>query len=115
MKKMFIFSLLLALSISLCACQEPAPHVHTYESEWSHDTYEHWHKASCEHAELESGRAEHFFEGSVKVKETCTEPGVHILTCEECGFSTEITVDPAHRYEDGVCAECGEAEPTPEA
>ena len=109
MKKRIICLAVLALvCASLFACS--APHVHTYEYGWSHDMYEHWHAAACEHTEEERDRAAHFFEGSVKVRETCTTPGVHTLTCAECGFATDIDVPAAHRYENGVCAECGEAQ-----
>ena len=97
---------LLLVSVTLFACS--APHEHTFEYGWSYDMYEHWHAAACEHTEEERDRAEHFFEGSVKVQETCTTPGVHTLTCAECGFATDIDVPAAHRTErhEGQAATC---------
>ena len=106
-KTILCLALILLLGASLAACRAPEAHVHTYATEWSYDMYEHWHAASCEHTEQERDRAEHFFEGSVILRETCTEAGRHRLTCAECQYSTEIEVPPAHRFEDGVCTECG--------
>ena len=110
-----IFCLLVLFFVcgALFACDEPnpepeAPHEHTFAEEWSHDLYEHWHAADCGHSDTASEREGHVFWGTVKVRETCTEPGVHILTCSVCEFSTEIDVPPAHRTEqhEGQAATC---------
>ncbi|MGM9651263.1 MAG: hypothetical protein ACI3VX_04910, partial [Faecousia sp.] len=52
-------------------------------------------------------------EGTVTTAATCTEPGVMTYTCTVCGevlYTTEIPAT-GHSYVDGVCENCGEAEP----
>lgn len=39
-------------------------HEHTYETGWSYDQTNHWHKATCEHTSEKSGTAEHNFNGN---------------------------------------------------
>ena len=43
---------------------------------------------------------------------TCIADGKQILTCDICGYSrVDITTAPGHNYVDGVCTNCGTAEP----
>ena len=51
--------------------------------------------------------------GTVTTAATCTEPGVMTYTCTTCGkvlYTAEIPAT-GHNYVDGVCTNCGEAEP----
>ena len=112
-KRILCLLILIFVCSALFACDEPnpdpePPHEHTFAGEWSHDLYEHWHAANCGHSDAESGREDYVYFGEVKVRETCTEPGVHILTCSICEFSTEIDVPPTHRTErhEGQAATC---------
>lgn len=114
-KRIFCLLILIFVCGALFACDEPnpepeAPHEHTYSETWSHDLYQHWHAADCGHTDAEAGREDHTFFGTVKVRETCTEPGIHIITCSICGFSTEIDAPPTHRFDNGVCVDCGASE-----
>lgn len=65
MKKLLI----VILSVIACACLAVGfvgcnnnggqDHVHTYSTEWTFDETYHWHKATCEHKDEVSGKAEH--------------------------------------------------------
>ena len=50
---------------------------------------------------------------SMQVEATCTEPGGTGYTCQTCGDSFLVeTVQPlGHRYSEGKCSNCGEADP----
>ncbi len=54
---------LLGCSLALAACGgQTAEHTHTFDTEnWVNTTDHHWHKATCEHADLVSDKAEHNF------------------------------------------------------
>ena len=50
-------------------------------------------------------------EGEVTAEATCTEAGEKTITCTVCGETqTEEIPKTGHRFEDGVCENCGEAE-----
>ena len=53
----------------------------------------------------------HFYEAVVTAP-TCTEPGYTTYTCE-CGESyiADFVDESGHAYENGICGECGEADP----
>ncbi|MBQ8174126.1 MAG: leucine-rich repeat domain-containing protein [Clostridia bacterium] len=111
-KQLICLTLILLFCVALAACEQPEPpHAHTYSTEWSQDLYEHWHAADCEHTELEADREEHTYMASVDIEETCTESGLHTLTCSVCGYGTQITVPAAHRTEphEGKAPTCTEA------
>ena len=71
MKRNFLALLcVVALVLSLASCSllgqflpgdEPADNTceHTYSDSWSSDAAEHWHAASCDHAELKTDVASH--------------------------------------------------------
>ncbi len=70
MRKLLTIMLALVMSLSITmlfvACedevvpQDPA-HVHTYATEWTSDATHHWRKATCEHTEEISDKAEHSY------------------------------------------------------
>jgi hypothetical protein len=59
--------------------------------------------------------AAHSFSESdiVVVRATCTEEGYGYAVCTVCGETITIGTEPAlgHHYENGVCTNCGEADP----
>ncbi|MBE6921231.1 MAG: hypothetical protein E7468_06705 [Ruminococcaceae bacterium] len=57
------------------------PHNHTFSSEWEKDATHHWHKATCDHVELISGKAEHNYETILDT------------ICSDCGYER-----PAHEH-----------------
>ena len=69
-------------SFSACKSDE---HTHTYESAWSYDAENHWHKATCEHTTEISGKASHSFADD---------------SCSICGYhkGTEIPDNPSDKY-----------------
>lgn len=46
-------------SLLLASC---SGHTHTFDTAWTHDNNYHWHKATCEHADEISGKAEHTYD-----------------------------------------------------
>lgn len=54
----------------------------------------------------------HNYTGAITKAPTCTEAGVKTYTCDKCGDSyTEAVASTGHNYVDGVCGNCGEADP----
>ena len=75
-KKRVVVSVLCLLLLvfgvfSFSACKGD-DHTHTYESAWSYDAENHWHKATCEHTTEISGKASHTF-----VDDSCSICGYH--------------------------------------
>ena len=61
-----IFALLsvgLAFTVCLAGCdntkQTPEEHTHTFSQDWTTDADNHWHAATCDHADQQSGKAAH--------------------------------------------------------
>lgn len=64
MKKLLIVILSVIASaclfVGFAGCNDNGQnHVHTYSTEWSFDETYHWHKATCDHKDEVSGKAEH--------------------------------------------------------
>ncbi|MBQ6980700.1 MAG: hypothetical protein IJQ07_08720 [Clostridia bacterium] len=64
MKKLFIVILSVIASaclfVGFAGCNDNGQnHVHTYSTEWSFDETYHWHKATCDHKDEVSDKAEH--------------------------------------------------------
>lgn len=60
--KLTFTSIIISLTLGLASCggDAPAPHVHTFSSEWSYDSTFHWHAATCGH-DVTSDKGEHEF------------------------------------------------------
>lgn len=87
MKKVFALLLLLTLALSVfaaCDKNEEPPHEHSFDSVWFYDATQHWHAATCEHADLESDRADH------------TDADGNDI-CDVCGYIADHT----HSYDEG--------------
>lgn len=99
-------------------CSQPKPHEHTFSTEWTHNEYEHWHEATCEHTEETSGTGSHTFSnGECSV---CHRPAIHEHTYETTWSTTtryhyyastcehrDVTKDKEeHNYVKGICSVC---------
>lgn len=87
MKKVFALLIILTLVLAVfaaCDRNEEPPHEHTYDSVWLYDETQHWHAATCEHAELESDRADHIDNDGNDI-------------CDVCGYIADHT----HSYDEG--------------
>ncbi len=104
----FIAALLAVTLVFVLFSCDDAPHVHTFSEDWSSDETYHWHKATCEHTEEVSGKAEHTFE-EVTVASTCTKEGKKSKVCSVCGYEKDVTVIPkSHHLNDNLkCSDCG--------
>ena len=87
-----------------CECgaftKEPiAPTGHTYSDEWTYNSTDHWHAATCGHTGEVSGKAPHEWDGgTVIVEPTCTEAGERDHSCV-CGAArTEPIAPTGHSY-----------------
>lgn len=66
-----VITLCVVFTVALCAC-DSSLHTHTFEAGFSgKDETGHWHKATCEHTNEISGKAEHTFKNNV---------------CADCGY-----------------------------
>lgn len=127
-----VLILILALAMVFAACET---HQHTFDTEWSNDADNHWHKATCGDTDEVEDKAPH---NMVPVS------GANRLECDVCGyskttsnpepdpephkhsFSTELSFDETnhwyaaicehadevkdlakHIYVDGICKTCG--------
>lgn len=78
-KCLLILILLCAITTIMVACDfTKEDHTHTYSTQWTYDEEYHWHKASCEHTEEISERAEHVFDANE--------------TCSVCGYNKNETI-----------------------
>lgn len=87
MKKVFALLLLLTLALSVfaaCDKNEEPPHEHSFDSVWLYDAAQHWHAATCEHADLESDRGDHVDNDGNDI-------------CDVCGYIADHT----HSYDEG--------------
>lgn len=70
--------------------------------------------AACGDVQYETIEAEgHRFEEEIIKSETCADDGEAKYTCTDCGFvyTDIIPATGDHKYENGVCAVCGEEDP----
>jgi hypothetical protein len=85
MKKSFLVFLIVLCVFGMVACkQEPEPkaepkHEHTFSDTWSSDETDHWHAATCEHADEVSGKAAHTWDSG-----TDNENGKITYKCTVC-------------------------------
>ena len=92
-------------SCSVCSYKEEqslakVDHTHKFLSDWTSNATDHWHAATCEHAEEVSGKAAHSFgEWTVTKAATCTEKGSRKHTCSVCKYeATEDISAKGHAY-----------------
>ena len=73
---------------------------HAYSENWTSDATDHWHAATCGHAEEVSGKTAHTFgEWTVTKAATCTEKGSRKHTCSVCKYeATEDISAKGHAY-----------------
>ena len=97
-------------------------HEHTYSSAWTYDETYHWHKATCEHNDEISGKAEHIFVNGVCSDcgyEENTTPHKHTFSPDwthdeeyhwhtaTCEHKSEVSGKAKHNFVDNVCSDCG--------
>ncbi len=59
MKKIVCLLLSLVLMLSILSACKPEEHVHTFSEAWQSDETDHWHQATCEHADQIKDKAPH--------------------------------------------------------
>ena len=74
LKSLFVLGV---AAMTLAGCGE---HQHTFAKEWSSDSHNHWHAATCEHKDEKSELAPHSFAGEWKSNQT-----YHWHECSVCG------------------------------
>lgn len=83
-KILFIVLLVFALSFTFVACEE-VQHQHTFDTEWSSDSVNHWHKATCCDTDEADGKAPHSFSPVIEG---------NIERCDVCGYSRNVIDNP---------------------
>ena len=68
-------------------------HTHKFSSDWTSNATDHWHAATCEHAEEVSGKAAHTFgEWETTVKATKENEGKKERICSVCSYKEEQSI-----------------------
>ena len=62
MHKKILLTLLTAVTLGLAGCGEEKPHEHTFDDKWTTNETDHWHKATCDHTELNKDLGHHIDE-----------------------------------------------------
>ena len=79
-------------------------HVHTFDTEnWAYDTENHWHPATCGHADEKNALAPHVWnEGVITTPATETTEGEKTYTCTKCGNTKTSSIgklDHVHTFD----------------
>ena len=79
-------------------------HVHTFDTEnWAFDTENHWHPATCGHADEKNALAPHVWnEGVITTPATETTEGEKTYTCTKCGNTKTSSIgklDHVHTFD----------------
>ena len=79
-------------------------HVHTFDTEnWAFDTENHWHPATCGHADEKNALAPHTWnEGVITTPATETTDGEKTYTCTKCGNTKTSSIgklDHVHTFD----------------
>ena len=80
---------------------------HTYSDQWTYDTENHWHKATCEHTNEQGSFGPHRWDDGVITKDAGhAVDGEKRYTCIDCGYQkTEVIPGQAHEYNLAVVAD----------
>lgn len=85
--KTLFTTILASFVLGIVACEDDAPkHIHTFSSDWTYDSEEHWHAATCGH-DVTSGNAPHTFDEWIVDREA--EPykkGLRHHVCTVCNY-----------------------------
>ena len=77
-------------------------HTHVYSSEWSKNSIQHWHAATCGHNDSRADVADHTWGAWTTVSaSTCTTQGTKRRTCSVCGYIENAPAElnnTAHSY-----------------
>ena len=90
-----------ALAFAVAGCQiDSDRHEHSFSKDWTSDATDHWHAATCEHAEEVSGKAAHSFGEWTVIKEATEEAeGSRARSCTVCRYTaTEAIEKLAHTH-----------------
>ena len=76
------------------------PHVHTFDTEWTHDATSHWYEATCDCEDVEVVKANHVDENNDSLCDVCKYDYDHVHT-----FQTEDdwTVDCTNHWRAATC------------
>ncbi|MCI7800077.1 MAG: formylglycine-generating enzyme family protein, partial [Spirochaetia bacterium] len=94
-------------SCSVCSYKEEQSlakldHTHKFSSDWTSDAKDHWHAATCEHAEEVSGKTAHTFgEWKTTVEATEETEGKKERICSVCSYKDEQSLaklDHTHKF-----------------
>lgn len=126
-KLLCLAAVLLAAIFAFAACSpetpapNPEPHTHTFESGWTWDENNHWHKATCGHTSEKNSVAAHSYDSKGKCT-VCGYEKPHVHTFSEtwsydeinhwhaatCEHTSEKDGVAKHTYDaDGKCEVCG--------
>lgn len=126
-KLLCLAAVLLAAIFAFAACSpetpapNPEPHTHTFESGWTWDENNHWHKATCGHTSEKNSVAAHSYDSKGKCT-VCGYEKPHVHTFSEtwsydenthwhaatCEHTSEKDGVAEHTYgADGKCEVCG--------
>lgn len=92
---------LVALAFAVAGCQiDSDRHEHSFSKDWTSNATDHWHAATCEHAEEVSDKAAHTFGDWTVTKEATEETeGSRARSCTVCGYTaTEAIEKLAHTH-----------------
>ena len=103
MKKILSVLLVFTMCLLVVGCENSSTdqgstpvvpeHEHSYSTKWQYDEEYHWHKANCQHTDLTTEKVAHDFEEKVTIEPTEKEEGKKVITCKECGYAKEETLE----------------------
>ncbi|MCQ2577730.1 MAG: hypothetical protein MJ176_04260 [Treponema sp.] len=100
----------LVLGVVSCANdlpETPTEHEHTFASQWSKNSTEHWHAATCEHNDQVKDKAAHNFGEYVPNGDATTQAdGTKTRKCSECFYEDTVTDEgsklTSHNWDAGL-------------
>ena len=86
-----ISAMVMALAVAGCQINSDN-HEHSFSKGWTSDATDHWHAATCGHAEEVSDKAAHTFGDYVSNNDATTESdGTKTRKCSVCGYEDTVT------------------------